>query len=295
MGNPRVPAQRAESIVLSALALTLPTASLIPLGGIYLFEKGWLLYWAIAALLVVLSAYLGQLAVLRHRMMRPKAQLSKQNKSDPRWSPAEMRAWEDVRAIARSVDPATVSDPEAAWTLSLKTIDAVARKLKPGDDQAVWHFTVPEALTIIERVSRRLNTFVAMHVPFGDVLTVRQMLSIYRARGLADVVGKAYDAWRLIRLVNPATAVTHEMRERLSKAILQWGTTQVSRRLAETYVEEIGRAAIDLYGGRLAPPGVARPLRGGHGAACAEAPAARAIRPSRLRQLANALRSLKRS
>jgi predicted GTPase len=33
--------------------------------------------------------------------------------------------------------------------------------------------------------------------------------------------------------------------------MMQWGRDAVARKLAETYVEEIGRAAIDLYGGRL--------------------------------------------
>ena len=45
--------------------------------------------------------------------------------------------------------------------------------------------------------------------------------------------------------------MTHEARERLSKAMLQWGRAHVLRGLAETFVEEVGRAAIDLYGGRL--------------------------------------------
>jgi predicted GTPase len=33
--------------------------------------------------------------------------------------------------------------------------------------------------------------------------------------------------------------------------MLEWGREHLAKRLAETYVEEVGRAAIDLYGGRL--------------------------------------------
>jgi predicted GTPase len=47
------------------------------------------------------------------------------------------------------------------------------------------------------------------------------------------------------------TAATQEARDRLSKALVHWGRDEVARRLVQTYVREVGRAAIDLYGGRL--------------------------------------------
>jgi hypothetical protein len=80
---------------------------------------------------------------------------------------------------------------------------------------------------------------------------VSQFISIYQWRHMLDAAERAYDIWRLVRLVNPATAITNEARERLSRALFQWGREHVMRRLVEAYVEEVGRAAIDLYGGRL--------------------------------------------
>ena len=106
-------------------------------------------------------------------------------------------------------------------------------------------------MIITETVSNRLRGYIISSIPFGDRLTVSQFLTVYRWRHVADLAERAYDVWRLIRLANPATAVTHEARERLSKAMLQWGRAHVLRGLAETFVEEVGRAAIDLYGGRL--------------------------------------------
>ena len=52
-------------------------------------------------------------------------------------------------------------------------------------------------------------------------------------------------------MANPVTAATNEARERLSKHLLQWGREHFTRQLAEAYVKEVGRAAIDLYGGRM--------------------------------------------
>jgi predicted GTPase len=77
------------------------------------------------------------------------------------------------------------------------------------------------------------------------------MMAIYRWKGTIELAEKAYDLWRLARFINPLSAATHEVRERLSREMLQWGRDHIARRLAATYVKEIGRAAIDLYGGRL--------------------------------------------
>ena len=52
-------------------------------------------------------------------------------------------------------------------------------------------------------------------------------------------------------MLNPATAATQELRERLSNQMYRWGREEIARRLVQGYVKEVGRAAIDLYGGRL--------------------------------------------
>jgi predicted GTPase len=52
-------------------------------------------------------------------------------------------------------------------------------------------------------------------------------------------------------MLNPATAVTQELRERLSNQMYRWGREELAKRVARAYVKEVGRAAIDLYGGRL--------------------------------------------
>jgi hypothetical protein len=51
--------------------------------------------------------------------------------------------------------------------------------------------------------------------------------------------------------MNPMSAITQEMREKVSRQLYEWGRDELARRLASAYVREVGRAAIDLYGGRL--------------------------------------------
>lgn len=249
------PAQNKARVIVAIAALILPTLSLVPLGGLYLWENGYLLYWALAAFVVT-----GAISLLNYRLMQPRlsggARLEtalehEASEVDPRWSAAERQAWSDVLALAAQVDVDRLETVEAFLDVATETIEVVARRLHPGKHDSVWQFTVPEAMTITEQVSRRLSRFMHTHVPFGDRLTLAQVRAAYGWRGAIDVAEKAYDVWRLIRLANPATAMTHEARERLSKAILTWGREQVTRRIAETYIEEVGRAAIDLYGGRL--------------------------------------------
>jgi predicted GTPase len=74
---------------------------------------------------------------------------------------------------------------------------------------------------------------------------------LYRWRGALQLAEKGYDLWRIVRLLNPVSAATHELRERFTRQIYEAGREHLARRLAQAYVKEVGRAAIDLYGGAL--------------------------------------------
>lgn len=244
----RTPARQAEGLILAVTALLLPTLSLIPLGGWLLWEKGWLLYWAVASAFLICTIYALQKFLLRDAPALP-------NMSEPAIAASEAateraRAWQAVEQLARAADLSQITSREELVALGVKTIEAVASVMHPTRSSAVWQFTLPEALTITEQVSGRLNKYVQQTIPFSDRLTIAQMLSVYRARGVLTVANWAYDAWRVVRMINPATAVTNEARERLTRAIYHWGRDQVFRKLLTRYVEEVGRAAIDLYGGQ---------------------------------------------
>ena len=238
-----------------AAGLVLPTLTLIPLGSLWLWERGLILYWAIAAVLFVILMFVVQQRLFRERMTNGQNDVSATEAdtgdAGEAWTPAETKAWEDVVVLAGRIDPARITSQQDALALAFETIEVVARRIHPQVREPVWQFTVPEAFAMLERVSKRLGMFVGQHVPLSDRLTVGQALALYRWRGTIDAFEKAYDIWRLVRLANPVAAATQEIRERLSKQMLQKGREHVTRQLAETYVKEVGRAAIDLYGGRL--------------------------------------------
>jgi len=237
------------------IGVGLPLLALLPFGWLWLWQHGLMLYWFAAALLTSLAAF-GARALLLRRFRKELA-AADQLHADAAGlanSPREQAAREAVEKLVREVDPQRITSYDALTTLAVETIDVVARHMHPGVNDPVWSFTVPEALTLMERVSQRLRPLVVENVPLGDRLTVGQVIRLYQWRGMIDVANTAYDIWRVIRLMNPIAAATQEIRERLSKAMYEGLREELARRLAGAYVREVGRAAIDLYSGRLAVP-----------------------------------------
>ena len=232
-----------------AVAVFLPALSLIPLGSLWLWEKGYLFYWVVAALGLSVSSFLIEMWLVRGA--KNPAREAALSPSDEAWTPREAAAWTAVLALTAEADPEQLIDRDSIVNLGLRTIETVARSIHPQDQDPLWKFTVPEALALVERVARDLRPFVADNIPLGDQLTVAQVIKIYRWRSVIDVANQAYDLWRIIRLVNPAAAITTEARERITKKLYDGVRGELAGRLTQGFVKEVGRAAIDLYGGRL--------------------------------------------
>jgi uncharacterized protein len=236
------------------LALFLPVISLIPLGSLWLWQNGYLLYWILGAFVVSSTSFVVEMWLVKRA--KPASITISGNETvtgeaEASWTPRERAAWDAVQQLASATDPAQLTSREALLDLGVRTIETVARNIHPEDKDPLWRFTVPEALALFERVSHDLQPVIADNIPLGDQLTVGQVLKIYRWRSVIDVAEKAYDLWRIVRMINPVTAVANEARERLSKKLYSGVRDQFARRLSEAFVREIGRAAIDLYGGRL--------------------------------------------
>ena len=65
-------ATSAARYILIATALLLPTLSLVPLGGLYLWEKGYILWWALAALICVGAVALMQRLLIAGAVRHPR-------------------------------------------------------------------------------------------------------------------------------------------------------------------------------------------------------------------------------
>lgn len=248
MRNASLPALLAAVALVAGVAI--PLLALIPLGWVWVWQNGLLLHWLAGALAVSIVAFLVRLWLLRRVSRMLGAAGSGESPPGLDSSPSEKAAWQAVEVLAAEVDPARIGSRDDLLALGIATVERVAEALHPGEQDAVWKFTLPEALALVETVSHRLRLLMLDSIPLSDQLTVRQLWRLYRWRSMIDVADKAYDVWRIIRLTNPWVAATQEVRERLSKVVYQDLRTELARRLAATYVREVGRAAIDLYSGR---------------------------------------------
>ncbi len=241
---------RALRVILSTTSLVLPAITLVPLGSLWLWEHGYVLHWAAMALVLV-----GFSMGLQWWLLRDPSAISPLT-VDVEEPPASATDRESVArrrldAYIASLTPDVVSGEQGLRDLAIATINLVAQEMHPGEVNPHWNFTVPEALLVAERVAARLRPVVIDSVPLGDQLTVRQVLRLYEWRGAVDWAERAYDVWRIVRLLNPVAAITNEARERLTKKLYTSLKDEFTVRLAQGYVREVGTAAIDLYSGRL--------------------------------------------
>lgn len=243
--------------VLLAAALFLPMFSLVPLGSLWLWQNGYVLQWVGGALLFTSLIYALEAWALPARMFK-KDDTPAQFAPTPELSAREAAARAAVENLAENVDPATVQSRNELAQLAVVTIEAVANHMHPDDKTPIWNFTIPEVLLLTERVSARLRPIFVDVVPLGDTLTVGQVIRLYEWRSVVGVAEKAYDIWRLLRILNPVAAVTQEARERVTKQIVASVRDDFTKRIVRIYVMEVGLGAIDLYSGRLRDLGPSR-------------------------------------
>ncbi|MEQ1577972.1 MAG: GTPase domain-containing protein [Hyphomicrobium sp.] len=240
-------------VAMATFALLLPLLSLIVLGSVWLWQQGYVLTWALGACTVTLFVYALERWIFRGDLPETAKGAEPQagEAADPAWSVREAAAWAAIIELSNQVRPSEITSRDEIFDLGVRSIETVARSMHPGEEHALWKFTLPEALSLIERVSSQLSTFVNESIPLGDRMTVGQLLRVYRWRSAVNVAEQAYDIWRIIRLINPAAAATQEIREQLTRRAYDWGREELAKRLAQAYVREAGRAAIDLYSGRM--------------------------------------------
>lgn len=240
------------------LGLLLPTLALIPIGSLWLWQHGYLLYWAAATLACTLIAYVFERVTLGGPPRAPETRISAAATAAMSKDGAVLevdtlraQAAAAVEALAKGASLQAIASWNDLLNTGLETVETVAKVYHPDRKDPMLRFTVPEALTLIEQVSGRLRPIFQGIIPLGSRLTVAQFAQIYRWRGIYDVAGRAWSIWRIARMMNPATAATYEMRERLSKSIMQWVKESITGRLSRAYIHEVGAAAIDLYSGEL--------------------------------------------
>ncbi len=246
------------TMLLSASLLALPFLLLLPLGLIWLWQEGWLLWWMLAAAALALLGYLPAFWLKRtgkdHNKSRPDAEAAVSQPGED-WSPRDLDAWKEVQSVAASVDRDIITDRDRLLATARQTIERVARHYHPEDRDPIWSFTVPELLLLTERVSIRLRMVLLDHVPAVHLVEAGHLLRIWEYKPMAETGAKVFrhlhNVWRVTRMTNPMAALLAEARQRIVGATLSEAGDYLRTQGARIWVEEVGRAAIELYSGRL--------------------------------------------
>jgi predicted GTPase len=241
--------------VVAAVLLLAPMIVLLTAGTAWLWEHGWLLWWLLAAASVTAIVWVG--LRFRHReIWRPPGQdRPTLTNADPTWAPHEQAAWQTVRRFSNEAEAATLADHRLMLAAAKRAIEAVARHYHPEHVEPALEFTLPELLLLTERVSARLRLVLLEQVPLSHRLKAR---SLIRAWGLRPMLAagfergrKLYSFVRVARAASPLHALVAEVRDHLVGDLFDRVQTNVQRRVVRLWIEEVGRAAIELYSGRL--------------------------------------------
>jgi hypothetical protein len=233
-------------------AVTLPWLALLALGMLWLWQRGHVWAWAIAAAALAVLAW--PLARFARRRTNAEARVALGERTEPSraWNVREREAWSDVLAIADATTPFSFAEIDPLLATARRVVEAVAARLHPEAESPWAQFSVPDILLLAERVSRDLRREALRTIPgirimkFGHILWLRQKIDRY---GPMWAVG--YNLWRVARLWNPVAAAGREISRVFDDKV---GTVVLDRlraRVTQEFVLEVGRAAIDLYSGRL--------------------------------------------
>ena len=245
----------AETLLVVAVAL--PWVTLVVLGSLWLWQTGRVWIWAIVAAALGLLAW--PLLRLVRRRANAEARLALGGLSEPSraWTASERDAWSEVLTIASKTDPFWFTEIEPLAASARKTIEAVSRCFHPNDPTAWAKFTLPELLLLSERVSRDLRREALRSMPGARDITLSRVLWFkqqYERYGpVMQTVWKwGYGLWRVVRIpLNPIAAAGQEFSRVFSDKTVDAISYRLRAMVTQELVLTVGRAAIDLYSGRL--------------------------------------------
>jgi predicted GTPase len=244
--------------MLLVLAVALPWLSLLGLGIVLLWHSGYVWAWAIAA--AVLGVLAWPLLRLVRRRANAEARLTLGDIAEPSrgWNAVERDAWYEVLSIADATSPFSFTESEPLVASARETVEAVARRFHPEAHSAWAQFSLPEVLLLAERLCRDVRREALRHIPGTRSLRLSHLLWVQQQKERYGTIAQTglrvgFGLWRLVRAaLNPLQAAGQET----SGAFVGKTTSVLSYRLrayaTRMLVLEVGRAAIDLYSGRLA-------------------------------------------
>jgi uncharacterized protein len=240
-----------------AVAVALPWLVLAPLGLLWLWDQRLMIWWFAGAAgcgVVALVVRIGIARTAKHEAAGW-AQAAAPASAD--WEPRDLEAWRLVEQIVAETEPFAFTDPAPIQKALLRTVDAVAKHYHPDADRPQFRITLPEFLLLVERSAGNARKQAMAHVPFVRLIRASDVLWIKeKAEAVGPLATRLYRrtdwAVRIARLVyNLPGAAMSELRRQLLGDIAAAGKQRMQAALTALLIRECGRAAIELYSGRL--------------------------------------------
>lgn len=243
---------RWDRLVLVAM-LALPFVVAMLLGFLWLYERGWLLWYLLGVVALAAAIRLGRALALRAERNAPLPPMPVTQGQAPSadWSEPERAAYDRARRRIREGLPAPL-DWEALPARALAVVEGVAADLSNGRRGAL-DFTAPEALLLVGRLTDRYRGLLRAYIPFADRLPLQALWWIWQRQDTARAAAQGgWLVWRGVRLLmNPAAGVMREAERVLTSGLQDRLGAAVVRDLQARLLDEAAMAAIDLYSGRL--------------------------------------------
>ncbi|MCG6940738.1 MAG: GTPase domain-containing protein [Thiohalocapsa sp.] len=230
------------ALALIGLLILIPWLVGLAAGIWFMAQQGWAWYWWAATVVLLALAF----ALLR-RWPRPrKSAPSPFFDLDPSASAAEQRARQALAQRAAAIAAADLRDPDAASNLIRGAFHDVARAYSPDDPVALWRFTLPELLLMVEDFAQRLRATVLADFP---VLRHIELSWVVTLIGLSGPAAKILSLFRILRWIDPSSALAAELRGSVATQALGSVGDGAKAQMGVLLVEQAGETAIKLYSG----------------------------------------------
>lgn len=238
-----------------ASLLALPWLSLFALGLLWLWQNGRVLEWALASAMLAILGVPLRILVRRRAERRMAEMRAAETFPTEAWNTEETEAWAKIQAFARRAEPLQFDDRARAEALARESVELVARHFHPELPDPMARVTLPEALLLTEQVAARLRRWVvqwpgASRIRISDALWLQRQVDRYGA-GARAAYSIGETIYRVGRMINPLQAAAQEAARYAAGTTGSFLSENMRRKATTQLIQETGRAAIDLYSGRL--------------------------------------------
>jgi hypothetical protein len=116
-------------------------------------------------------------------------------------------------------------------------------------------FSIPESLKMVEEVSRRYRRLLKTHVPFIEDIQISYLKLGFDHKEKVELgfqtASWALNTYRVLRMVNPVTAIISEIRNKLIGNMFSSVSDELQYKLKQALLQDVLSVAIDLYSGRF--------------------------------------------